>query len=67
MNHTLRDALIVAMKNPIRKDDAMGVLYFLKGWLSVQVPRDTELIKALADFTEAKPTKQDATINEQLN
>ena len=67
MNPTLRDALIVAMKNPIRKDDAMGVLYFLRGWLSVQVPRDTELIKALADFTESKPTEADAAIAEGKN
>jgi hypothetical protein len=63
----LRDALIAAMKEPLRKYDAMGVLYFLKGWLSVQPDKDREFIRAICEFTEGRITEADAIILEERN
>ena len=55
MKPTLREALLIALKNPANKPGD-GVLHFLAGWLSVQpvTERDNELIAAIKAFTESK-------------
>lgn len=56
MNETLRTALLSALnRNP---GDAMGVFYYLAGYLSVAPERDEELLAAIEKFNNAEKAKK---------